>query len=406
MGMCMSTPPLSDQRVPIMHNLTKNTVERLELSPKTYICWDQKLSGFGVKISPTGRKSYILKYRNTAGVQRKPTIGVHGQITCEQARQIAQQWMALIAQGKDPMDERHQKKAEIAFGDLFDIYLKRHAKPHKKSWKYDEEQYGRHIAPRIGNKKLSAITQQDIANLHAKLAEESGKATANHILSLITAIYNKAIEWGYFQQQSPTRFIKKFREKSRDRFIQLEELPRFQQALAEEKSEILRDFIHMLLLTGQRKSNVLSMRWGEISFSRKEWHIPETKNGESHTVPLVPDALSILERRKAQSESPFVFPGEGASGHLRDPKRAWHRLLKRADIKDLTMHDLRRTFGSYLAINGASPFIIGKALGHKNIKSTQVYARLNLGAIREQMEQANSIMKPPAEISHEKSSRT
>lgn len=383
----------SKKQVLRMPNLTKRHIECLEPQEKEFISWDEKISGFGVKVSPKGRKTYIYKYRNASGKQRKPSIGVHGKITCEQAREIARKWAAQIAMGEDPMEERHQKRSEMTFDELFSEYMKRHSRPHKKSWKYDEEQYQRHIKAPLGGKKLSAISQEDIARLHGKLAEESGKGTANHILSLVKAIYNKAVEWGYYKEQPPARFVKKFKEKSRERFLQPEEAPRFFQALDMEENQTLKHFIYILLYTGQRKGNVRSMRWQDISFDRQEWHIPETKNGESHTVPLVPQAVELLkERRKATMDSIYVFPSNSAAGYLRDPKRAWRRLLKRAEIENLTMHDLRRTMGSYLAMAGANQYLIGKTLGHKDPKSTAIYARMNLDPVREAMGNVGDFM--------------
>jgi len=143
------------------------------------------------------------------------------------------------------------------------------------------------------------------------------------------------------------------------------------------------------LLTGARKSNVLAMRWDEVNFTLSEWHIKETKNGESHVIPLTTPAIDILKERKIHSQGSYVFPGEGKSGYLSDPKKAWSRVLQRAEIADLRIHDLRRTLGSWMAAMGATTAIIGKTLAHKSVEATKVYERIDIDPVREFITLAN-----------------
>ncbi len=163
-------------------------------------------------------------------------------------------------------------------------------------------------------------------------------------------------------------------------------MPKFYAAVAEEPNETIRDYSLVELLTGARRSNVLSMEWEEISFERREWFIPATKNGDSQIVTLHEEAIAILQRRKPESNSPFVFPGEGKTGHLVEPKKGWKRILNSSGIKNLKMHDLRRTLGSWQAKTGASMVIIGKSLNHKSVQSTAIYARLDLDPVRESVD--------------------
>ena len=174
--------------------------------------------------------------------------------------------------------------------------------------------------------------------------------------------------------------------------MQPDELPRFFEALANEPNETARDFFMVSLLTGARKSNVLAMRWKDISFNAATWRIEETKNGEAQTVHLPSQAVELLKARKLESDSPWVFPGNGKSGHLADPKKAWTRILSEAGIDDLRIHDLRRTLGSYQAATGANGYTIGKSLGHKSQQSTAIYARLNLDPVREPLNKATDAM--------------
>lgn len=170
-------------------------------------------------------------------------------------------------------------------------------------------------------------------------------------------------------------------------------MPRLFAAIDVEENTTARDYFWLLLLTGVRKSNLLAMRWADIDWDRRTWRIPDTKNGIPHTVPLMERAMTILEARKLLIGGPWVFPSESSrNGHFSDPKNAWRRVLARADITDLRIHDIRRTLGSYHAITGASLPVIGKSLGHRSQRATEIYARLNLDPIRASMEAATSVM--------------
>ncbi len=221
---------------------------------------------------------------------------------------------------------------------------------------------------------------------------------------MLKTMYNKAIDWG-FDKPNPAQGVKKFKEQSRDRFLQADELPRFFQSLAEEPNADFRDYFLGVSGPGIRRANVLAMRWEQINFARGTWTIPITKNGESHTLPLVAEAISVLNERKSYSESPWVFPGTGKTGHLMEPKKAWARILKRADIENLHIHDLRHSLGSWQAATGASLCIIGKTLAHKNVSTTAVYARLSLDPVRAAMETATRAMLDAARIGEKAESK-
>src|SRR5262249_48005538 len=155
-------------------------------------------------------------------------------------------------------------------------------------------------------------------------------------------------------------------------------------AALELEDQIFQDFFLLLLLTGARRGNLQSLRFEQISFEQSTIRFPETKNGQPLTVHLATEAIEILRRRQSEtSGNPWVFPGgrKNPRGHLNSPKGAWARVLAAAGLEDLRMHDLRRTLGSWSASTGASLPIIGKALGHKNVATTQVYARLSLNPV-------------------------
>lgn len=186
---------------------------------------------------------------------------------------------------------------------------------------------------------------------------------------------------------------------TRDRFLQPDELPRFFAALAEEPSIAMRDFILLALLTGARRANVCAMHWREIDLAAGNRRLPVTKNGTPQTVTLCPEAVEILKARQEATAGGFVFPGIGATGHMVEPKKAVIRIMERAGIpygrndpNGVTLHDLRRTLGSWQARTGASLAIIGKSLNHKSQQATVIYARLDLDPVRGSVNTATAAM--------------
>lgn len=358
--------------------------------------YDDKEAGLVLLVTSGGSKTFYL-YKKINGRPERIKLGRFPDMSVENARKMAAQNKGQIAAGKNPNEDRKRLRDDMTFGELFHDYMERYSKKHKRSWKYDEREINKFL-PHWFRRKLASITKQEIQHLHEKTRDKNGLYQANRLLERIRAMFNKGIEWGW-QGQNPAVGVKKFKEKARDRFVQTDELPRLFTALEDEESQIIKDYIMISLLTGARKSNVLAMQWEEISFERAEWRIPETKNGEPVTVPLMTEAIAILQRRRLATNSEWIFPSEGSkSGHLADPKRAWHRVMQRAGIADLRIHDIRRTLGSYQAITGASLPIIGKSLGHKSQQATAIYARLNLDPVRQSVERATLAMMTAGKI--------
>ncbi len=352
--------------------------------------YDEREKGLVMDVTSTGAKSFYL-YRRIEGRPERVFLGRFPDLSVENARTEAQKRKGEIAVGVNPQAEKRKLRAEMTFGELFQLYMTRYSKLHKRSWQYDEREVNKFLSHWF-NRRISGITPDEVHRLHAKIGSENGLYQANRLLERLRAILNKAIEWGW-EGPNPAAKVKKYKEKTRDRFLQPDEFPKFFEALADEENGVARDFIIMSLLTGARKSNVLSMRWEEIDFHFRTWRIPETKNGDPLTLPLSDKAIELLNERKQGAESDWVFPSpRDPFHHLNDPKKAWGRILAKAGIKDLHIHDLRRTLGSYQATTGANSFIIGKSLGHKSQQSTAIYARLNLDPVRESVNKAADVM--------------
>ena len=379
-------------------NFTKAGLESLTIPAKGWAYYyDLKVQGLGVGIGSTGKKSFIL-YRKINGKPERIAIGPYPDLSIEQARGKASELNAAIANGANPAEIKRGRVVEIVFGELFNQYIERHAKMNKKTWAEDQQRYNQYLAKPLGKKKLSLIDRKLIASIHSNITMAGHPTVANRIIALVSSVYGWALSSGVWEQNNPARGVKKNQEKSRDRFIQGDELPRFFKAVGEEPNETMRDYFLLSLLTGARQANVLAMCWEDISFERAEWRIEETKNGTPQTVTLSPEAMEILHNRKPVEPAEFIFPSErsSASGHLQNPKKAWKRVLDRAGLSNLRIHDLRRTLGSWQAKSGASLAIIGKSLNHKNQNTTAIYARLDLDPVRDSVNTATSAMMAAA----------
>lgn len=373
-------------------NFIKKTLDSLKLPDKNkrHYFYDTKIKGLELMVTEQGTKSFKV-YRKFNGKPVRVTLGKYPEMTIENARKEAHRVIADMISGKNPNEEKKNIRTEITFGEVFEIFMERHSKVMKKTWKADDGEIKRFLFDWF-NKKLSTITKQEIQLIHEKIRKENGLYQANRMLARIHIIYNKAIEWGW-NGTNPASSIKKFKEKSRDRFLHPDELPKFFESLEAEPNSTIKDYIYVSLFTGARKSNVLSMNWEDINFERCEWLIPETKNGESLRVHLTEKVIDILKNRlQSRPNSKWVFESIGKTGHLVEPKSGWKRILQRAGIKDLRLHDLRRTLGSWQAATGANSYIIGRSLGHKNQQSTAIYARLSIDPIKESVEKAAQAM--------------
>ena len=389
----------SEKIMAIKIHLTKSTIDALPLPEvgKRADYKDSKYVGLQLRVTANGIKTFSM-LRRINGTLERMTLGRFPDLSIEQARRKAAVIGVAIVNGANPAEIKRSSKAEMTLGELFEEYIERHAKPKGKKTVVDMQDNFRRYLSQWQNRKLSNITKVEVGKQHAKLGKDIGVHTANRTLELLRAIINKGIAWDLFLGKNPAVGIEKFKLQARERFIQGDELPRFFEAVGGELNESMRDYFLLSLLTGARQANVLSMKWRDINFDRAEWRIEETKNGTPQTVTLSPEAMEILQNRKPVDPVAFVFPSEklSATGHIQNPKKAWARVLTRAGLTNLRIHDLRRTLGSWQAKTGASLAIIGKSLNHKNTNTTAIYARLDLDPVRDSVNTATSAMMAAA----------
>lgn len=398
---------------------------------------DTKEPGLYLRVTSTGVKtfSFVGRPKGSSRVERL-TFGKFPAVKPDEARRRAREIAGQLAGGQSMAQAQRSKRGELTLSELFTEYLAR-LKVTAKRPDIAESVWRLHLEPAFGKRKLSEISHLDVGKWHRGLPAEivkrredarkerdalretpsptapacnaapsartiDGKRAANQALGQLHAMFRWATDQArIYSGPNPAQGIEKFKEVSRDRFLQPDELAPFFQALAEEPSQVMRDFFLVALLTGARRSNVLAMRWVDVNLERAEWRIPETKNGEPQTVTLTPEAVQILAARMAtrdalprEGRSAFAFPSDRVEDDapITSPKGAWKRVLERAGLSNLRIHDLRRTLGSWQARTGASLVIVGKSLNHKSQDSTRIYAQLDLDPVRQSVDRATSAM--------------
>jgi len=363
--------------------------------------YDESADGLALLVLPSGVRTFYFCKR-IAGRYRRVKIGRFPGVTIEQARREVAKLTGKVASGDNPADERRQARAAMTFGELFTMYLEKYAKPHKRTWAEDEKQYQRYLKQWAG-RRLDQITRGDVAAMHARVGKDAPFA-ANRALALVSKIFNYAADTG-FPGDNPGRRIKRFAEQSRERFIGPDELPRFLAAVEAEENPTLRDYIKLVLFTGQRRENVASMRWDEIDFNRKVWTIPpeKFKSGKAVEVPLVSQVVDVLRTRQdaakaephGDARDEYVFPNRRSKGnvpYLAEPKLAMSRVCERAEITGVRLHDLRRTLASWATMQGVPYPVVARMVGHKAQGVTSIYARFDLQAVRDGFERTVNAM--------------
>lgn len=362
-----------------MQKLTKKIVEATSPKDKDFILWDSEIKGFMCKVTPSGRKSYFLYYRTKEKRQRRPKIGDHGVLTAEQARSIAQQWLLQISQGKDPSMEKQEPRAIPTVKELADQYMREHGPRKKKSsLKGDQVLWEKHILPTIGALKVTSLDRSDIAKLHHSL--QHIPIAANRVLSLLSKVFNLAELWGYRPNHSnPCLHVKKYKENKRERFLSQDEITRLMDALDEEERESSLPWpshaIRLLLLTGCRLNEILTLKWEEVDLDNQYLRLRDSKTGKK-LVYLSSAAIELFKIIPQELGNPFVICGGKEGAHLINLQKPWRRIRKKVGLDDVRIHDLRHTFASIAASNGLSLPIIGALLGHKQTQTTARYAHL------------------------------
>lgn len=342
---------------------------------------DDEIKGFLCKITPSGRKVYMLNYRTKDGRERRPVIGKHGEITCDQARDIAKKWMLEVAGGGDPSGERAQAKAETTLNEFAERYFTQYANMRKKpsSLVSDRRNMDKHILPHLGKLRVPNITRQDVYDMHHAMRETPG--AANRCVALLSKMMNLAEKWGIRPDGSnPCRHVERYPERKMERFLTLEEISSLGVALQKAETERTSTAhtvaaIRLLMLTGCRHGEILSLKWSHVDLEQNCLRLPDSKTG-AKVVYIPPAAVDVLSSIKRVRDNPYVIIGHNSGQPLINLSKPWKRIAKKAGLKDCRIHDLRHTYASVAAAGGMSLHMIGSLLGHSQPATTARYAHL------------------------------
>jgi integrase len=377
-----------------MPNLTKRIIDAAAPMEREYLVWDARLPGFGLRVFPSGRKSYLFQYRHS-GRTRRIAIGGHGEITPDQAFKRAMKLRSETFEGRDPSAERRQLGKQATVSELCALYLEKGCEGKKPSTlATDRGRIERHIKPLLGHLTVGSVTRLDVERFMSAVTTgktaakvktkkrglarvQGGAGTAARTLGLLGAIFSFA-QREELRADNPARNVHRAKDGKRERFLSDQDLGQLGQAMARVGPELNPNVVpvlKLLLLTGCRKGEILGLTWSEVDLPQRTLRLRDSKTG-ARKVPLNEQAIAILKSQPRLRGNDFVFPATSGTGHFTALQDGWNRIRTAAGIPDVHVHDLRHSFATVLASSGNSLHVIGSLLGHRDLRTTQVYAHL------------------------------
>ena len=358
--------------------LTMRSVEALSATGRDSVYWDRAVPGFGIRVYRTGRKVYIVQTRGPAGSKRA-IVGVHGTLRPEQARRRAIDMIDRIKRGEDAVVKEPAPEPTVA--DLAKRYMEAHVEVNCRP--NTVEGFGRivrlYIVPELGALPVSGVGRSHVAALHHKMRDKPYQA--NQTRDVLAKMFRLAEAWGMTPpRRNPALSIRRYKEHRRERFLTAKEYRRLGAVLAEADGDgsFLPSAIaamRLLLLTGCRKNEIVTLRWDDIDRTAQEIRIRDSKTG-ARRVPLTPAVEWVLARIVRIEGNPWVIAGRKPGAHLSNLDQAWARLRARAGLEDVRIHDCRHSFASQALASGERLPMIGALLGHCKVTTTARYAHL------------------------------
>ncbi len=368
--------------------ISRRTVESLPVGGREAVYWDTELSGFGVRVYPSGSKVFLVQTR-AGGKSRRMTVGRHGLISAERARRKAAKLIADIKAGNEPdaVNGASRRDAGPTVAEVAERYMTEHVAVRCKpaTMRHCRHILDRHLLPALGNLRLGELGRERVAALQYALHETP--AMANKAVDMLSRLFHMAELWGVAPEGgNPCRFVRKYKERPRERFLSDGEFQRLGRVLCEVQSEgkvypsAVAAF-RLLMLTGCRRNEILTLRWEDVDLGAGELRLRDAKTG-ARSVALSPSARSVLEGLPRQQDNPWVMPGAKPGQHYSNLNNAWAVVRSRAGLDDVRIHDLRHSFASRALALGESLPMIGKLLGHRKVQTTARYAHLARDSVK------------------------
>ncbi len=370
---------------PQFRTLSNRIVRRLAVNGKDAVFWDRELPGFGVRVYPTGRKVYVVQTR-TKGKSKRVTVGLHGDLTAEQARNEAVRLIARIKAG-EPLTGK-EAEAEPTVADLAERYQREYVAMHCKP--ATVKHYGlmlhKHILPGLGELRVSEVERKDILKFQYRLSDMP--TAANRCVDILVKMFNLAELWEMRPPgRNPCKSVRRYKvEPHKERFLTPEELARLGRTLDVAPAERLASrhaaaAIRLLVLTGCRRNEIMGLAWDDLDFEAGEMRLNDSKVG-ARIVPLPPAAADVLASLPRVAGNRWVFPGKKKGTHQVNINDSWDRVRRHAGLDGVRLHDLRHTFASRALAIGEGLPMIGKLLGHTQVNTTARYAHLARESVR------------------------
>ena len=356
--------------------LTDRSVQALAPNAKGQIDYfDERMPGFGLRVSPAGRKSWIVLYR-FHGTLRRITLGPYPYVSLADARQKAKSLMSQVVQGVDPAAVKAAEQCAETFTELAAEYLERHAKPRKRTWREDERILKRELLPHWGRMKAKDISRRDVRLLVDRLLARGVTVYANRIFALARKVFNFGLQRDIVGVNPCMGLPQPAPEHRRDRVLSEDEIRVLWREFEAERPLVAASF-KLRLLTAQRGAEILAMRFDQIDLGSGWWTIPGevAKNGMAHRVPLSPAVQDMLaDVRRLEESDTWVFPNPTHSGPMMTTQKAAERIRTRTGI-EFRQHDLRRTAASHMTGMGIPRLVVAKLLNHVESGVTAIYDR-------------------------------
>ena len=368
--------------------ITERSLKATKPRAKDFFLRDDELKGFGVKITPTGRKSFVAEGRIRGGGTKRVTIGTHPALSVSQARIQAASILADMQMGKDPKAEREAaKRANRTLSEAFEDYMA--GKERKPSTVIDYRSCFRLVFGDWAKRPMTAITKADVEKKFRHESEFRGVRSANKAFAILSGVCNWAMADDTIQsnpcdilkfksmRKAPRRKNSYLSDRAVGRLIHFFEVEKdWPETPSHGVSDQGANYLKLLLFTGLRKSEALKLRWDNVDWEERYLLLKDTKNGREHYVPLSGPAMTLLgDQRKANEalDSPYIFPSRhDAKKPMTEPKSQLERVIRATGLK-FTLHDLRRTFATHASAQGVNHEMIKRALNHKSGDVTDGY---------------------------------